>query len=149
MARVFRFVFPALLLVTTLSYAQDTPKERKPMGGGSSSNSNTPPAPTTDVPPEEDAAFATKNYEFNPLQATKEINTGRFYMHKGNWKGARNRFLEATRWNPGSAEAFLLLGEAEEKLNNRKNAKEAYQKYLEIEPESKEAGTIKKKLAKL
>lgn len=132
-------MFPALLLTATVSPAQPTAQK-----------ATAPPPPTqTEEPPEEDATFLPKEYTFNPLQATKEISTGRFYMHKGNWKGARNRFLEATKWNPGSAEAFFLLGEAQEKMNDKKAAKEAYQKYLELEPTGKEATTAKKKLAKL
>ena len=59
------------------------------------------------------------------------------------------RFSEATKWNPGLAEAYLRLGEAEEKFKDQKAAKEAYSKYLELAPDSKIAPVIKKKLAKM
>jgi hypothetical protein len=39
------------------------------------------------------------------------------------------------------------LGEAQEKMRDTKGAHEAYAKYLELAPDSKEAGSIKKKLA--
>jgi len=40
------------------------------------------------------------------------------------------------------------LGDAEEKLKNPKAAQEAYAMYLQLDPNSKEAPAIKKKLAK-
>jgi hypothetical protein len=44
------------------------------------------------------------------------------------------------------ADAFLRLGEAREKLHDKKGAKIAYQKFLELKPDSKEASSIKKKI---
>ncbi len=98
-------------------------------------------------PPEEDEALATKEYTFNPLQAEKEFKVGNFYFKKGSYKAAALRFREATKWNPGFAEAWLKLGETQEKLNDEKAAREAYQKYLELAPKDKRAAEIRKKLA--
>jgi tetratricopeptide (TPR) repeat protein len=98
-------------------------------------------------PPEEDESLKPKEYTFNPLEAEKDLKVGNFYYKKGNYKGAINRFREATKWNPNFAEAFLRLGEAQEKMRDTKGAHEAYAKYLELAPDSKEAGSIKKKLA--
>jgi len=39
------------------------------------------------------------------------------------------------------------LGESEEKLNDQNAAKEAYAKYLDLNPSAKDADAIKKKLA--
>jgi tetratricopeptide (TPR) repeat protein len=100
-------------------------------------------------PPEEDANLQTKTYAFNPLQATKEVEVGNEYFKKHSYKAAAMRFREATRWNPNLAEAWLRLGEAEEKRKNTKDAKEAYAKYVELEPEGKEAAEVRKRLAKL
>ncbi len=97
-------------------------------------------------PPEEDEELKPKEYSFNPLQATRELKTGDFYFKKGNYKAAARRFREATRWDPTSAHAFLRLGEAEEKLHDAKAAQEAYAKYLELDPEAKDAERIRKKL---
>lgn len=104
-----------------------------------------PPKPPE--PPEEDETLATKEYAFNPLQATKEVKVGDYYFHKKNYKAAAGRFREATRWNPGFADAYLRLAESEEKLNDQAAAKEAYAKYLELNPAAKDADAIKKKLA--
>jgi tetratricopeptide (TPR) repeat protein len=98
-------------------------------------------------PPEEDESLKPKEYTFNPLEAEKDVKVGNFYFKKGNYKGAVNRFREATQWNPGYAEAYLRLGESEEKMKNAKAAREAYAKYVELAPDSKEAASLKKKLA--
>lgn len=98
-------------------------------------------------PPEEDESLATKEYSFNPLEAEKNLKVGNYYFKKGNYKAAVNRFREATKWNPSYAEAFLRLGEGEEKMKDKKAAREAYAKFLELAPDGKEAESVKKKLA--
>ncbi len=100
------------------------------------------------VPPEEDESAKVKEYAFNPLQSQKEVQIGNFYWKKGSYKAATLRFREATRWNPTNAEAWLRLAEAEEKQKDGKAAREAYGKYLELEPDAKNASAIKKKLAR-
>ena len=97
-------------------------------------------------PPEEDESYKTKEYAFNPLQASKELRVGQYYMKKGSFKAAANRFEEATRWDPTNAEGFLKLGEAREKLKDAAAAKEAYEKFLELAPDSKQASAIRKKI---
>jgi tetratricopeptide (TPR) repeat protein len=99
-------------------------------------------------PPEEDEGLKEKEYTFNPLQATRELQTGAFYAKKGNWRAAARRYREATRWNPSYTEAFLRLGQAEEKLGNTKESHEAFAKYLELAPDAKDAAAIRKKLAR-
>ena len=102
-----------------------------------------------ELPPEEDAAAKPKEYTFNPLQAENEMKAGEFYFKKGKFVAAANRFKEATMWNPTLAEAFLRLGEADEKRHDKEGAKQAYSKYLEVAPDAKHAQDVKKKLAKL
>ena len=104
-------------------------------------------APKEQNPPEEDETLQPKKeYAFNPLQAEKEVKIGDFYFKKGSFKAAANRFLEATKWNPGFAEAYFRLGEAEEKLRDRKAAHQAWAKFLEVAPDDKRAPEVKKKL---
>jgi tetratricopeptide (TPR) repeat protein len=110
------------------------------------------PAATSDkeeVPPEEDTALAKDDFSFNPLQAAKEIEAGNYYFKKGSFLAAAGRYKNATRFNEGNSEAWLKLGEASEKLKDRRQAHEAYAKYLEVSPEAKNAAEIRKKLAKL
>ncbi len=102
------------------------------------------------VPPEEDEAVAVKKeYAFNPLQAQKELQIGNYYFKKGSYRAAANRFQEATRWDSSLADAWLRLGEAREKQKDRKGAREAYAKYLEVAPDSKNASVIRKKIDQL
>ena len=107
--------------------------------------------PTKDMaPPEEDkSAASTTDYSFNPLQAKKDITTGNYYFKKGSFRAAAGRFSEATKWNEGDTEAWLRLGEAEEKLKDHQAAREAYAKYLELAPDAKNAAEIQKKIGKL
>ena len=102
------------------------------------------------LPPEEDKSLAVPVYGFNPLQAQKEISVGNQYFKKGSFRAAAGRFEEATKWNSGEPEAWLRLGEAQEKLHDVKAASAAYKKYLELAgTTSKTADEIRKKLDKL
>lgn len=105
--------------------------------------------PKSEMPPEEDKSDAPKVFSFNPVQSQKEVSTGDYYFRKGNYTAAVSRYDEATKWNDGNAEAWLRLGEAQEKKSNAKAAREAYEKYLEIAPTAKDAAEVKKRLAKL
>ena len=97
-------------------------------------------------PPEEDESLKPKEYGFNPVQALSDIKVGLFYFKKGRFLAASKRFEEATKWDPNSAEAYLRLGEAKEKLKDPAGAKAAYAKYLEIVPDSKLAPALRKKM---
>jgi len=103
--------------------------------------------PKVEEPPEEDESLAPKVYSFNPLQAAKEVRIGDYYFKKKSYKAAALRFREATRWNANLAEAWLKLGEADEKLKDSAGAREAYAKYVELAPDAKEAESIRKKLS--
>jgi tetratricopeptide (TPR) repeat protein len=103
--------------------------------------------PEEQEPPEEDESLKPKEYSFNPLEAERDLKVGNYYFKKGNYKAAASRFREATRWNPTYAEAFLRLGESEEKLKDKPAAQQAYEKYLELAPDAKDAEAVKKKLA--
>jgi tetratricopeptide (TPR) repeat protein len=104
--------------------------------------------PQQQEPPEEDEALTPKEYTFNPLQANKELQIGNYYFKRKNYRAAAKRFTEATRWNPTFAEAFLRLGESEDKLKDPAAARQAYSKYLELAPDAKNAEDIKKRLTK-
>lgn len=99
-------------------------------------------------PPEEDESLAPKVYALNPVQAKKEIVAGDYYFKKPNLSAAARRYLEATRWDPGSAEAFLKLGETRERLHEYGPAREAYLKYIELGEDAKEKEAVRKKMAK-
>jgi tetratricopeptide (TPR) repeat protein len=105
--------------------------------------------PADQLPPEEDKANIPQQYSFNPLQSKKEVTVGEFYFKKGDFKAAMGRFREATKWNDGNAEAWLRLGDAEEKMKDTKAAREAWEKYLQLAPEAKNAAEVRRKLEKV
>jgi tetratricopeptide (TPR) repeat protein len=130
-------------LLTGLLFAQDDPQLKK-----RSPDQSKPQQQPDQEPPEEDESLAPKTYSFNPLEAEKDLKVGLYYFKKGNYKASTSRFREATLWNPTFAEAFLRLGESEEKLKDKKAADEAFTKYLALAPDAKDAEAIKKKLAR-
>ena len=102
--------------------------------------------PPEQEPPEEDRGTDhPKEYALNPIQAEKEMTVGQYYFKRGSFKAAAHRFEEATKWNPGLADAFFRLGEARAKLRDDKGAREAFEKYLELQPDGKEAATLRKR----
>jgi tetratricopeptide (TPR) repeat protein len=129
-------------LLSGILFAQDDPQLKK------RSDQPKPQQQQEQEPPEEDESLAPKTYSFNPLEAEKDVKVGLYYFKKGNYKASTSRFREATLWNPTYAEAFLRLGESEEKLKDKKAAGEAYSKYLALAPDAKDAESIKKKLAR-
>ena len=139
----------AFLLVAAATLGQTQHPPEKSKGELQKERPKSPPATKEAIPPEEDKALATQEYSFNPLQAEKELQTGNYYFKKGSYRAAAGRFREATRWNDGFGEAWLRLGEADEKLRDPKGAREAYTKYLEVAADARNAAEIKKKLEKL
>ena len=121
---------------------QDRPTLRKP------DTPDTTQQGDVQLPPEEDAAALPEQYSFNPLQSKKDVTVGEFYLKKGDARAAAGRFREATKWNDGNADAWLRLGEAEEKNKDAKAAREAYEKYLQLAPDAKNAAEVRKKAGK-
>src|SRR5580693_6942906 len=80
------------------------------------------------LPPEEDKAKIQQQYSFNPVKSNKDVTVGEFYFKKGDFKAAAGRFREATKWNDGNAEAWLRLGDAEDKKHDAKGARAAWEK---------------------
>ena len=135
-----------------LVYSQDSKPQPSPAPakqGDLKRSRKTPTSREEEVPPEEDTSLAVTEYSFNPLQAQKELQTGNYYFKKGSFRAAASRFREATRWNDGFDEAWLRLGEAEEKLKDRQAAKEAYTKYLALAADAPRSPEIRKKLQKM
>jgi tetratricopeptide (TPR) repeat protein len=132
----------ALLCIALASFAQTQPPKQEQKKEAAKQEEEPPP-------PDEDQAAAAKVYAFNPLQAQKEVRIGNYYFKKGSYRAAAQRFREATKWNPGYAEAWLRLAETEEKQKDGKGACQAYPKYLELQPDAKNAAEIKKKLEKM
>ena len=148
-------LFCAVLLPAQATSAQD--KQNGSQSEPATDKTASPPSfsDTPDVNPddlpEEDDSLRPKTFPFNPLEAERNIKVGEFYMRQGTARGYRaavGRFEDATRYNPGSAEAFLKLGEAEQKLKHSDKAKSAFEKAVKLAPpDSKVARDARKKIA--
>lgn len=90
---------------------------------------------------DEDEQYARKQqvYAFNPVQARNELKVGNYYAKKGSFRAAAGRYLEATRWDAGFAEAYWRLGMARERLGEAAAAVDAYRQFLTVESGTKRA----------
>jgi tetratricopeptide (TPR) repeat protein len=64
----------------------------------------------------------------------------------GKYEEAVEYLKETTHCDSTRAVAYLNLGDAYAKLNRNADARQAYEKYLELTPDSKSAADVKKKL---
>ena len=103
--------------------------------------------PEAPEPPEEDETLVQREYTFNPIQARKELEVGTQYFRKGSYLAAAGRFREAVKWDENYAEAYLRLGEACGKLKDQAGSRKAYEKFLSLAPDSKDAARVRKLLA--
>src|SRR6202163_523609 len=104
-------------------------------------------------PPSEDSASETpaapSGPVFDPLHAGRSMDVGRFYLNKGAYDAAIDRFVEASNYQPTLAAPWKLLGEAYEKKREYAKAVESYKKYLQILPRAADAAKIKKTISDL
>ena len=108
------------------------------------------------VPPPPPSAYSTPDPPpgpsgpvFDPLHAQSSLDIGRFYLNKGVYDAAIDRFVEASNYQPTLAAPWKLLGEAYEKKHEYAKAAEAYNKYLKILPHAVDAAKIKKSISDL
>jgi type IV pilus assembly protein PilF len=82
------------------------------------------------------------------MEAERSMRVGTFYMHKGKFRAALQRFEMATKYNPSSPDAYFKVGEAEEKLKNTDAARIAFEKVVHLAPNTKLAQEAQKKIDK-
>ena len=86
---------------------------------------------------------------YDPLRAQKSIEIGTFYMKRGNYDAAIERFQDATHFQPKLARSYALLGEAYEKKGEIDSALVNYKKYLDVYRTAPDKEKILKKIEKL
>ena len=106
-----------------------------------------PPPPVVDDAPE--TPDATAGPVFDPLHAQRSLDVGTFYLKKGVYDAAIDRFIEASNYQPSLAMPWKLLGDAYEKKREFAKAAESYKKYLRILPNAPDAAKIKKEISDL
>lgn len=105
-----------------------------------------PPPPYDEAPPDPPAPLGPV---FDPLHAQRSLNVGTFYLKKGSYDAAIDRFIEASNYQPNLAMPWRMLGEAYEKKRQYAKAVDAYHKYLRILPHAADAAKIKKTISDL
>jgi hypothetical protein len=162
------YIFCGILLLAgaqSLHAQQINPREPPPPPPGAPADSATTPAthpavspqpidPTVPpLPPTEDFApdstAATSGPVFDPLHAQRSLDVGMFYLKKGSYDAAIDRFVEAANYQPTLAMPWKLLGETYEKKHEYAKAVDAYNKYLQLLPHAPDAAKIKKTVSEL
>lgn len=126
-----------------LQTAQQPQQQQAPPNSNSTQNGQ-----AEEEPPEEDESRIPEKFVLNPLESERNVRVGNYYWNKKNYRAAAGRYDRATRYNPSSAEAFYKLGEAQQKLKNADAARSAFQKVVQLAPESKLGHEAKKRLGK-
>ena len=92
------------------------------------------------------AEFAAAYADANPDSPEILYNKGVEAYNKGKMKDAEATLEKAVAAKPDFANAHYLLGMACFNQNKKAPAKEHFEKYLELDPNGKEAATVKELL---
>jgi len=82
-------------------------------------------------------------------EAAKDVEVGYYYLREKNYLAAESRLKEALEVKPDCAEALIGLGQAQQKLGKRNDARLNYEAYLKAHPEGPDVEKVKKALAQL
>jgi tetratricopeptide (TPR) repeat protein len=88
-------------------------------------------------------------HPWNPLKSSKDVQIGDFYSRRKNYKAALDRYKEALYYKEGDAVATFKIGECEEKLGNKAEAKKYFAQYLKILPDGPSAKDARASLERL
>lgn len=144
---IFAAAIAFLLCPVQRLEAQEPPQE------SSSKPADAPPAPQPKSPAKPNKDTATKSAPdqpaWDPLRAEKDLEVGQYYMKRGDYDAAIDRFNDAAEAKPGYAVPFKYLGEAQEKKGLKKQAIKSYTRYLDLYPHAEDAEKIRKRIDKL
>jgi tetratricopeptide (TPR) repeat protein len=76
---------------------------------------------------------------YKPPAAWKSVEIGNFYLKRKDYPGALSRFQEAVKTDPHYPGGYLGLGKVYDKLGFKGKALDAYRKYLDLLPSTKDA----------
>jgi Flp pilus assembly protein TadD len=132
-------IFAIIAAVLVLPFAA------RPAGAQESALEKGPPPPYSEPTP----AAVPAEPVYDPLRADKSVEIGAFYLKRGNYDAAIERFQDATRFEPKLARPYSLLGEAYEHKGEVDNALAAYKKYLQVYRTAPDRDKILKRIEKL
>ena len=130
--------------------AQQPPPEQPPAEKPPADKPPAAPSAKPSAPPAgsgQGTPSSTSSYD--PFHAAQDIDVGIFYMHKGDYDAAIDRFKDAIRLKPNFARPRLLLGEIYEKKGDTREAIRYYKEFLEILPDGPDSGKVRGRLEKL
>jgi tetratricopeptide (TPR) repeat protein len=78
-----------------------------------------------------------------PPPAWKSVEIGDFYLKRRKFRAALSRYQEALATDPYFARGYLGLGKVYDRLGLNQKALEAYRKYLDLLPSTKDAAAAK------
>ena len=100
-----------------------------------------PPPPAQDSTTDREAPETAKPYA--PPSASKSVEVGNYYLRRKRYVAALSRFQEAVKTAPYYPPGYLGLGKVYEKIGLKQKALDAYRKYLDTLPSTKEAEEAK------
>jgi tetratricopeptide (TPR) repeat protein len=83
------------------------------------------------------------NWKYVSPSPAKSVEIGNDYLRRKKLQAALSRFQEAVKTNPHYAPAYLGLGKVYEKMGLKQKALEAYERYLDELPSTKDAQEAK------
>ncbi len=95
--------------------------------------------------PEGDVKGKPKEPEHRETAAT-DIDVGKYYLDKKNWKAALSRFQSAMVLDPENPEVYWGLAEAEHRLGDLANARAHYRQLLDYDPDGPHGKQARKAL---
>ncbi|MGB6686877.1 MAG: tetratricopeptide repeat protein, partial [Terracidiphilus sp.] len=107
--------------------------------GGESSSESSSDVPGIDsmIPkPDEDRKAKKEAPEYQET-AADDINVGKYYLERKDWKAALSRFQSAMVLAPENAEVYWGLAESERHLGDFARARASYLKVMEYDPDSR------------
>ena len=141
------------MAIVSLLYPMQRLQAQQPPEESSSKPTEPPPAPPSKPPAKPNKDSPTQSAPdqpiWDPLRAEKDLEVGQYYMRRGDYDAAIDRFSDAIEAKPGYAVPFKFLGEAQEKKKLRKQAIKSYTRYLELFPSAEDGEKIRKRIDKL
>jgi Flp pilus assembly protein TadD len=95
------------------------------------------------------ASDASELHPWDPHRAAKDVEVGDFYFKRKNYRAAEDRYREALYYKDNDAEATYRLAVCLEKMERPQEARQEFQRYLEILPHGPEAENAKKAIERL
>jgi len=85
----------------------------------------------------------------DPARASQDTRVGLFYLQTHDYKGAYDRFAEASKIDPGDADAVFGLAVSAQHMNRRDEAIRNYRLYLSALPDGPRAKEARKALREM